>query len=276
MHDADHALLVVQHGVAGVAGAHLGPDLGDRRAVVDGVGLRAGDHGVLDVAAGEVEDAVEEERQVGREVAAAPRVGDDVREVPFGGGVLHVVDGFDPQGPQQQVRGLVEHPDQPPEDLQVEERRPRQAARDRFGPGDGEVFREQLPEHHLHERGQDQGEDGPDGDADRGGDPGEPEDVAEGLADQRFGDVADEQSGDGDAELRARQHERGAAGDGEGAARGAVPGARAGLEAGPVHRHEGEFLRDEVTGEGGDQEDHDDAEHQRQQSDQRRPAGEEE
>uniref|UniRef100_UPI0024564A78 acetyl-coenzyme A synthetase N-terminal domain-containing protein n=1 Tax=Nocardia cyriacigeorgica TaxID=135487 RepID=UPI0024564A78 len=45
----------------------------------------------------------------------------------------------------------------------------------------------------------------------RGADPAEQ--LAQSASDQRFGDIADEQTGDGDAELCAGEHERGAAGD---------------------------------------------------------------
>ena len=50
------------------------------------------------------------------------------------------------------------------------------------------------------------------------------------LADQRFGDIADQQTGDGDAELRAREHERRSPGHRQRALRSGVPGFGPGLE----------------------------------------------
>ncbi len=84
-----------------------------------------------------------------------------------------------------------------------------------FGAGDREVLREQLAEHHLHHgrhRDREQATDAPrrprSGSRRRRAAPRQP------SADQRFGDVADEQAGDGDAELCAGEHERRAPGDG--------------------------------------------------------------
>ena len=223
---------------------------------------RARDHRVLDVAVGEVEDAVEHHRQLRRQVPALPRLLDDVLQVAGGGGVLDVVHRLDPQGAQQQVRGLVEHPDQPAEQPQVEHGRARQPQGDRLGPGDGEVLREQLAEEHLHDGGEQQGQHRADADADRrSGMPTPPSSAAERLTDQRLGDVADQQAGDGDAQLGAGEHERGAPGDRQRARRRRRHRPRRGRPASsPVDRHVGELLGHEVAGDHGDAEHHEHAE----------------
>ena len=77
---------------------------------------------------------------------------------------------FDAQRLQEQVGRLVEQPDQPAEQAQVEGGREGQPPGDRFGSRDGQVFREELTEQHLHERREQHGQDGADGDPDRGRD----------------------------------------------------------------------------------------------------------
>src|SRR5690606_26685894 len=75
-------------------------------------------------------------------------------------------------------------------------------------------------------------------------------------------DVAHQQAGDGDAELRTREHERGALGDVEGTRGGGVTSLRAGGQAGSVHRHVRELLGYEVAGHSGDDQDHEDPDQQ--------------
>ena len=77
---------------------------------------------------------------------------------------------------------------------------------------------------------------------------------AQRLADERLGDVADEQPGDGDAQLGAGQHERGAPGDRQRPLRGGVTGGGPGAELRAVDRHVGELLGHEVAGDRGDHE----------------------
>jgi len=58
--DADDLVAVVEDGVAGVAGGHRGPDVGDGVGGPHEADLHPRDHGVLHVAAGEVDDAVDD------------------------------------------------------------------------------------------------------------------------------------------------------------------------------------------------------------------------
>ena len=97
------------------------------------------------------------------------------------------------------------------------------------------------------------GEDGADADPDRGRDADAAEQLTEAAPDQGFGDIADEQAGDGDAQLGAGEHERGAASDAEGAGGARVSRLGPGFEPRAVDRHVREFLGDEVAGQGGDQ-----------------------
>lgn len=211
---------------------------------------------MLDAAGREIEDTVEQCGQFGGQLTGLAGLRHDVFEVAGAGRMLHVVHGFDAQGAQQQVRGRVEQLDQPAEQLQVPGGGQSEAPGDRFGAGDGEVLREQFAEDHLDDGGGQDGQHGADCDPDRGRDAAAGEQVPDATADQRFGDVADQQPGDGDAELCARQHERGAAGDRQRLGRGLVPGRGAGLEPGAVHGHVREFLGHEVAGDRGDGHDH--------------------
>ena len=118
-----------------------------------------------------------------------------------------------PHRPQQQVRRGVEHPDQPAEQPQVDPGGQGQRAGHRLRPGDRQVLREQLTEHHLHHGGEQQRQHGADGDPDRRWAPGHARAARRARPDQRLGDVPDDQPGDRDAQLGPGEHERGAAGD---------------------------------------------------------------
>ncbi len=240
-----------QHGPDGLVG-------------VDHVSAGAGNHRVLRGAGREVEDPVEQSRQLPWQFAGLARFGDDVFEVARRRRMLDVVYRFDPQRPQQQVRRRVEQLDQPPEQRQIDRGGPRKPPGHRFGAGDGEVLREQLAEDHLHDGREQHRQHRADGDTHGGRNTDTAEQLAKAPADQRFGHVADEQAGDGDAELGAGQHERGAPGDRQGTARGGVTGLGTGLEPRPVHGHVGEFLRNEVPGEHRDRDDDEDAENDAQ------------
>ncbi len=201
--------------VARVADGHERADETEVGGLVDGVDARTRDHRVLDVLLREVEDAVEQDGQVVGQVTALAGLLDDRLEVLRRRGVLDVVDGFDLQRAQQGVGGLVEEPDEPAEHLEVGQRGTAQPRRHRFGLGDGEVLREQLAEQHLDERGEHERHDATDGDPDPAGDADAAQERPEGLPDERFGDVPDEQARDGDAELGSGEHEGGAARDRE-------------------------------------------------------------
>lgn len=81
LHDPDDLAVVGEHGIAGVPRHHPAPHLTDRLTGGHRVDRRRGHHRVLYVAGGEVEHAVEQERQLGCQVAARLGVGDDLLEV---------------------------------------------------------------------------------------------------------------------------------------------------------------------------------------------------
>ncbi|BDZ65426.1 hypothetical protein GCM10025877_23640 [Agromyces mangrovi Wang et al. 2018] len=253
VHHADRLLAVAEHRIAGVPARHERAQLADRDLGADDVDPHARHHGVLDVAMREVEDAVEQDRQLVGQVAARARVVDDVLEVLRRGARIDVVHRLDPDQPEHGVGRRVEQGDEPAEDAEVDLRRARQPAGERIGVRDRQVLGEELAEDHLRDRREREGEHGADRDADRLRHARDAEHGAERFADERLGDVAREQAGDRDAELRARQHERGAAGDGQRALGGRVAPLGLGAQACTVDRHVGELLRDEVAVRGDDQ-----------------------
>jgi hypothetical protein len=125
--------------------------------------------------AAKVQAPVEQGRHLGGENAVGAGGGDDLFEV-FGGGALgQLVDRFDADAPQQTRGGGVEEPDDRPEHGQVGERRAAERLGHRLRPGDGQIFRGELAEHHLHDGCHDQGERHRDRHAHRGGDTGHAE-----------------------------------------------------------------------------------------------------
>src|SRR5699024_4797244 len=134
-----------------------------------------------------------------------------------------------------------------------------------------EVLREELAEEHLDEGGDEKRQHGADEDAGSGRDRRAAEGVADGRADQRLGYVADEQPGDGDAQLGAGEHERRPPRDRQCAVRTAITGGRTGAEAGADDGHVRECLRDDVTGGQSDEDDDEAADVKREQPGQRRP-----
>ena len=200
LHDSDDVLAVgCQHWVAGVTGAHDSPDVADCVGLAHGVGLRPRDHRVFDVAAGEVDDAVDHHRQLRGQVAALTGIGDDVLEVAIRCGVLDIVDGRDPNEAQQEVGRLVKHPDQPTEQRQVDRGRAGQTDRYDIGPGDGQVLGEQFAEHHLNHGREQQRDDRSEGESELQCEAYVVQDRSERLADEGFSNVADEEPRDRDA-----------------------------------------------------------------------------
>lgn len=65
----------------------------------------------------------------------------------------------------------------------------------------GEVLGEQLAEHHLDDGGEQQRRDSADSDSGAGRNPDPTEEFTDSRTDHGFGDVADEETGNGDAEL---------------------------------------------------------------------------
>ena len=171
---------------------------------------------------------------------------------------------FDPQQSQQGVGGLVEHHDQPTEHGQIDAGGTGQTPRQRFRGRDGQVLRIQLTEDHLHHRGHHQGHHRAYRDAHGRWNPGPTQQHAQSLADHRLGHIADQQSGDRDAQLGAGEHERGPPGDFQRPLGGNVTGLGLGLQADPVHRHVGELLGHEIPVGGNDQPDHHHAQQQQE------------
>jgi len=138
-------------------------------------------------------------------------------------------------------------------------------ARQLLGRGNGEVLRVQLADDHLHDRGDREGEHGADGDRHDRVDTGAAEQHPDRFADERLRDEADEQAGDGDAELGTGEHEGRALRDPQSAGRGGVTLGSTGSQLRAVDRHEGELLGHEVAVGGDDREDQHDAEEEREQ-----------
>jgi hypothetical protein len=236
--DPDDLLAVVEDGVPRVPGGHARSRLGHRGGVADHVDPTRGRMAWLTLRRGKsrirsitIDSSVE---SCPTRATPPPRARGRWR---WRG--VDVVDGLDTDRPEQQFGRLVEDPDQRPEHRQVERRRRRQARGDRVRAGDRVVLGQELAEEHLHHGREPERDDPadahrtrPSGRRARGG--------GERLADERLGDVADQQARDRDAQLSARQHERRAAGDVEGTGGGAVAGPRATLQPRPVDRHVGE------------------------------------
>ncbi len=125
-----------------------------------------------------------------------------------GGPLRQFLDRLDADPAQDPVRGGVEDPDQWTGNGQVDQRRAGQPQRDRLGPGDRQVLRCQFAEDHLDDCCQQQRQDNRDGEADAFRQAGRTEQVLEALAQIGLGDIPGQQRGDGDADLRAGQHER--------------------------------------------------------------------
>ena len=162
---------VTDHGVAGVPGPPSSPAParpGRRHATAS-----TRERGIMACSAVRVGKSRMRSSSVdssARQFPGVARLRHDVLEVAGGRRVLDVVHRLDPQRAQQQVGRLVEQPDQPAEQRRYRVVEQRQPPGDRFGSRDGQVLREQLTEQHLHERREQHGQDGADGDPDRGRD----------------------------------------------------------------------------------------------------------
>jgi hypothetical protein len=137
--------------------ARISPSVVSGETVPD---ARARDHRVLDVAVREVEDAVDEHRELLRQVAGLTRIGDDAFEVFRRRRRVDVVHRFDAEEPEQGVGGDIEHRDEPAEDGEVDGGRARERPGERLGVRDRQVLRVQLTEDHLHDRRDDEREHG--------------------------------------------------------------------------------------------------------------------
>ena len=113
----------------------------------------------------------------------------------------------DPQQPDDPVGAPVEHVGKRPRDPGEEDQRRRDPAARSLGIGDGPGFGRLLAEHHVeegnHRDGDGRGDAAPREEAERGGQRGEP--VVEQVGHGVLGHVAEQDRGDGDAELCGRQ-----------------------------------------------------------------------
>ena len=110
-----------------------------------------------------------------------------------------------------------------------------------------------------------QGDDCTHGDTDRHRHADPAQQNTKGFTDQRLRNEPNEQAGDGDAQLRAREHERRALRHSEGTDCRGIPRRRAGTETIAVHRHVGELLSHEVAVSRDDHQDDHNAQQQEEQ-----------
>ncbi len=258
--DADHAGdvvgVVAEDRVGGVAVAGDQVDrLGGRGVVPHEDGVGPGHQHLLEGALGELQGVVEQEGGVPRQLALLVGLADQVAQFLQGRAVVQLLDRLDADLAQQPVGGAVEDPHQRADDLEVEQGGGGEGLRQPFGDGEGEVLRRQLAQDHLDGGGEDEGEDHRDAGHGRVRDADAGQDRTEQRGDGRLGEEADDQAGDGDAELGSGEHERQAFQHLQGAFRALVAlfGLAGQLE--PVGGDVGEFLGDEVAGAGGQDED---------------------
>ncbi|GFJ88880.1 hypothetical protein Prum_025220 [Phytohabitans rumicis] len=258
--DAYHAHHVVDavgapHGEPRVAGLQQVDDATYRLVGTDGVHVDARHHHLARGEPPEVQPAVEQRGDLHVEVPLGAGLRDDLLQVFGGGAGRQLLDRLDADPPQQPGRGQVEDPDHRAEHGQVEQRGPAQPPGERLRAGDGQVFRSQLAEHHLHDGGDEQDQHDRDRQADRLRHARRTQQVGEPLADEGLRDVPDQQHRHGDAELRPGQHERQPPGHLERPRGGGVALAGEAAQLAAIHRDVAELLRDEVAGEGGEQQD---------------------
>ncbi len=191
----------------------------------------------------------------GGQVALLVGLADQMAELFEGGAVVQLLDRLDADLAEQLVGSAVEDVHDRAHDLQIDEGRGGEGLGQAFGDGQRQVLRRQLAQHHLYDGGQHERED----DGDHGdGAVGQAEAVQRGLqqrGDGRLGEEADHQAGDGDAQLRAREHEREPFQHLQGT--GGTLVTRFGLagEREPVGGDVRELLGDEVAGADGQNED---------------------
>ncbi len=209
-HDAlDVVQPLVGHGEAGVAGVNgQPPQVVAGRVHMQPHHLRAGDHRVAGAQLTKLECALQQRRFGLVQRPLARGLGDDVLELLGRHAALELVDRFDADHPQQTVGGAVEQPDDRPREAHVQLGAAREHQRAALGLRDREVFGTELAEHHLRARGDDEAGADRDGACDGVRQPHQLEQRRERGPEGRLGDEADDQRGDRDAQLRARQHER--------------------------------------------------------------------
>ncbi len=161
--------------------------------------------------------------------------------------------GLQPHPVQDAVGGVVEVPDQRPEDGAEGALRPRDPPGDRQRPGDRPVLRHQLADHHEDHRGEHGAQDERGGRGGGGRQAGRLHRAGEQRGDGRLGDHADDQAGDGDAELRAGELEGEAAHGLQRAFGLAVAPLGRPLQLAALHRGQGELGRHEDRAREGEQ-----------------------
>lgn len=182
--------MVSEYGVVGVAvpgdegdGLRGGGVLADE----DRVGPRH--HHLVQRPLGELQRVVEQLGRSPRQLSLFVGLADQVAQLLQGGAVVQFLDRFDTDSAQQPVGRPVEDPDDRADHLQVAQSGTGQCLGQPFRYGDGEVLRGQLAQHHLHDRGEDEGED--DGDAGDGA-----------VGDADAGQHGPQQRGDGGSAMK--------------------------------------------------------------------------
>lgn len=223
-HSGDVVRMVAEDRVVGVSVAADERDgLGERGVLAYEHGVGARHHDLVQGPLRERQCVVEEFGGVGRKTAPFVRCADQMAQLLQSGPVVEFLDGFDAHGAQQPGGGAVEDAYRGSDDLQVQERGGGQGFGEPFGDGECEVLRGQFAEDHLEEGGEREGEH--DGDRRDGAvrQPGALQGRPEQRGDGRFGEEADDQARDGDAELGTGQHEGEAFEDRQRAAGALVP-----------------------------------------------------
>lgn len=228
--------------------------LGGEGVAADERHVGARDHHLAQVPLRELQRVVHEFGRGGREFALFVGFTDEVAQLLQGRAVVELLDGFDADAAQQPVGDAVEDMDHGADDPQVDQGGGGEGLRHALGHGEGEVLGGEFAEDHLddgrhHERQHH-------GDA-RDQAVGEARAVQGGPqegGDGRFREEADDEPRDGDAELRAGQHEGEPLQHLHGAGGPLVPGGGLPGEGQPVGGDVGELLGHEVAGPGGEDE----------------------
>ena len=207
------------------------------------------------VEAGELEAAGEEAVLVGRDVAVAGGLLEQQQEIGWGMRHGELVLWLDAGQTDQAIGDDVEEPDHGAEHEREAPERPRQGDSRGLGVRD----RPRLGRHLTHDHVEEHDERERDGEPDRVQRPvGNVDDprqtVLDETCDRRFGDRAEEQRADRDAELGAGEHQRELADSCQGVMRSAVAAGGELLDPGPARREEGELGGDEEP-VGGEQDD---------------------
>ena len=169
--------------------------------------------------------------------------------------MVQLFDRRDTEEAEQLVGRGVEQADERTGDGQVDQRGGGQGARQRLGPGQGEVLGREFAEHHLDDRRGDETHGERDGADCAGGYAERFQSGSDQLGQSGFGDEPDHQRGDGDAQLRTGQHERQPLHDVDRFGRLLVALGRLLAQQQPVGADVGELLGDEVAGGQGEHED---------------------